>query len=673
MRINKFRIQNYKSILDSGEVTLDPRITILLGKNESGKTSILKALESFKTEYEYEKEDLCLHSPVRKKLDSGKIKEEDVDIVTVWFDVEKEDKPRLKEIDPRLVKARTLACSKRFDSSYAFGSPEVDLGFLGASSRMEIDMILNELAESAESFREKLDAHSQRHPPFGGSKPQYDGIVEEISAFDTEDEPSVSDAFGDFYTRLRNLPNQDESIQQDMETFISEIDSNKDTINKALSEENIADKVLEVLPNYVYYDEVESIEDTVAIAEFLANTGNHKTLSNLLALCNLDIEAVKDAKTYHMLSEFGTASKTITGLVNQSWTQEKVRVRIAIVRDEIVTSIFDDVIKREHPPSIRSKGFQWYLSFYINFTAASKGELKNTVILLDDPGVYLHPSGQKNLLDTLEEISESNQIVFSTHSPFMVDREKLNRIRIISRKEGKGTLIEEKYYKSDFDALQPIRAAIGMTIGDSLMVGKKNLLVEGVSDELILRAMSELCRKKGKDCIDTSKISILPVIGADKMPYFAILFTKENFRFLALLDSDTQGRRAVKDMVERFSIDEKNILALDKLSEKGIDMEIEDLVDIDFYLEAVNLAYEEDLAEKLTKERVDKNDISDATFKGVKKFFREMRIQPNRKIDKIRVAKKVQELVTADRVPSAQTITTFSKLFKMVNERLGVS
>lgn len=673
MRIKKFRIQNYKSILDSGEVTLDPRITTLLGKNESGKTNVLKALESFKRKYEYEKGDLCLHSPLTTRLDSGEAEAGAVDIATVWFEVEEEDRSKLKEIDPRLPKMKSLICWKHFDNSYTFDSPEVDFAIFDAEPTVKVDTYLYELAEASESFGKKLDAHSKRHPPFAGSKAQYDGIIDEITSFDPKRQPNLDDVFGDFYTRLRGLPGQDQPIGKDIEGYITEIDSHKNAILEALPTQDVTDRIVQLLPNFMYYTEVEKIEDTVPIADFLADRESHKTLSNLLRLSDLDIEDVKDARTYHMLSEFRAASKTITGLVNDSWTKGTVEIRITIVRKEIVTSIHDDVIKREHPPSIRSRGFQWYLSFYINFTAASEGELENTVILLDDPGVYLHPSWQKSLLDTLENISESNQIVLSTHSPFMVDREKLERIRLISKSEEEGTLLEEKYYKSDFDALQPIRAAIGMTIGDSLIIGKKNLLVEGVSDEIILRAMSELCRKKGKDCIDTSRISILPVIGADKMPYFTILFTKENFRFLALLDSDTQGRRAVKNMVERFNIDEMNILALDKLSEKGKDVEIEDLVDIDFYLEAVSLAYEEDLAEKLLKKRVDKNDLPDASFKGVKKFFRETKIQPNGKIDKIRVAKKIQELVTADGTPSAQTMSIFSKLFKMINERLGES
>ena len=304
--------------------------------------------------------------------------------------------------------------------------------------------------------------------------------------------------------------------------------------------------------------------------------------------------------------------------------------------------------------------------------AGSKGEFKNTILLLDDPGVYLHPSGQKDLLNTLEKIAESNQIIFSTHSPFMVDREKLNRIRIVSKQIEKGTLINEKYYDSDFDALQPIRASIGMTIGDSLFTTKKNLLVEGYSDELILQAMSKVCSKKGKDSIDTSKISILPVIGADKMPYFTTLLLKENLKFLILLDYDTKGRKVANELKNKFNVKEDLILTFDESFSKkaGKDLIIEDLIDIDFYIKAVNLVYSGIFKKKLNKESIVLKELEDNSFAGINKFFKEKKIGKSKKVDKIKVAKKILDLVAEDKEPNKETISYFSDLFKMINKRI---
>ena len=482
----------------------------------------------------------------------------------------------LKEISPQLTKIKTLQVTKCFDNSYRSESPDICLEELNISSKKEIQKNLSIISSITASFKEKLDSHCERFTPFSNSKNQYEEIINEVISFDPQTDLDVAMAFDDFHSRLISLPNLDGPIQDDIQVFSAEMKPYKDRIEEILLEEeesvSVVDYILEILPDFMYFANIEELEDTVPVSTFLANKEKHKTLSNLIELSGLDdLERVRDAEVYDMSSQLRTASTDVTGLVNKAWTQEKVEVNIDIMKNEIVISIFDDVTKKEHPPSIRSQGFQWFLRFYINFAAGSKHELQDTIILLDDPGVYLHPSGQKDLLKTLEEISELNQIIFSTHSPFMIDLEKLERIRIVSKEEKKGTLIEEKFYESDYDALQPIRASIGMTIGDSLFTTKKNILVEGYSDKLILEAMSKICFEKNENYIDPSEVSVLPVNGADKILYLAIFLVKENLKLVILLDHDSKGRKAAEKLKD--NINEDNILTLDPLAETGCDLE----------------------------------------------------------------------------------------------------
>lgn len=428
-----------------------------------------------------------------------------------------------------------------------------------------------------------------------------------------------------------------------------------------------------MLPSLIYFSDVEKLEDIVALSEYLSKKNRHKTLDNLIKLSNLDVDSFKDSGAYARISKLRAASAKITGDINQFWTQEEVEVNLDIREGEIIISILDDVINNYHPPSIRSQGFRWFLSFYINFMAGSKGELKNAIILLDDPGVYLHASRQKDFLNALEKISQSSQIVFSTHSPFMINREKLRRVRIVTKKVGKGTLIEEKYWDSKGDALEPIRASIGMKIGDSLFTTKNNLLVEGYSDEIILGAMSKLCLKKEKQYIDTSKISVFPVTGADKMSLFATFCKIENLKFLVFLDFDTKGRSTSRELENKYKINRKNIMMFDKFAEQGKDLVIEDLIDFDFYLEALNAAYEEIFQNKLKKKSIKKDDLKKTTFNGIKDFFKEKQIGTSGRVDKIKVAKEINDLVAEGKVPSEETTSKFSKLFKIINEKLDAS
>lgn len=669
MIVNKIRIKNFKPILDTGEVNLDPKITTLIGKNESGKTYTLKALESFNLNYKYKEEDLNLNSAERDKLRSGQINAEDIEIITIWFEIEKKDKKKLKEIDPKLTKLKTLKITKCFNNKYYVESPDIALENIEVTAKSSITIVLKEIKDIAKSFREALDNHTKRFTSFSVSKSQYNQIFDKIEKFDYPDTEYEVDDFEIWLNDLSNLPNQDAYIKIEIDTFSNKMIPYINELREILSkeEENIYDRIFEILPNFMYFSDVERLQDGSKVADFLANKEKYKTLGNLMEISDIDIASIKDDEDYYMLSKLKEASTTITGLVNESWTQEKVDVNIDFTKDKIIISITDDVTGKKQPPSERSQGFQWFLSFYINFTIGSKKELKNTIILLDDPGIYLHASGQKDLLKTLEELSKSNQIAFSTHSPFMVDRDKLERIRIVSKEVKRGTLIKEKFYVSEIDALEPIRASIGMTLGDALFTGKKNLFVEGYSDELILKAMSILCFHKGKNCIEESNITIFPTLGAEKMPFFTTLCEKENLDFLVLLDCDSEGKKVKNALIEKFVVDENVILTLDVIldnTSKGKDIEIEDLIDIDFYFKAFILAYKDILPNELSV-GLDRNKININSVKDIKDF---LKIRRKGKLEKIKVAKKVCNIIAEEESPSDETIENFSNLFKIINE-----
>jgi len=465
-----------------------------------------------------------------------------------------------------------------------------------------------------------------------------------------------------------------DTIQNDIEKFIGAIENIKLQITKIIEEsEDIIDTILETLPNFVYFSTMEKLTDSVAIDEFLNNKEKYKTLDNLIKLVGLNIERLKKAEEYERLADETAASTTITGLINESWKQEKVNVRLRLDPGKIIVYIEDEVGALD-PPSRRSQGFQWFLSFYINFTVGSKGEFKNTILLLDDPGVYLHASGQRDLLKTLDKISNYNQIVFSTHSPFLIDRNRFKRVRIVHKEKHKvGTKIEEKFYISEYDALEPIRASIGMTLGDALFTTKKNILVEGISDSIILEAFANLCKERNKAYIDVMKISIIPVGGAEKMPYYSTLLSKENLDFVVLLDYDSDGRKTAKELKEKFGIKEELIITLNKINETtGEDIEIENLVNFDIYLQATNSAYKEIFKVKIGKENISAEDVDSHDFAGLKKFFRAKKIGQSGKVDKILTAKSLATLLQDKKnTISDADLDKWSKLFDCLNKNLA--
>jgi predicted ATP-dependent endonuclease of OLD family len=448
MRISRFHIKNYKSLLASGNTDLDLGITVLTGKNESGKTCILKALESFRTDYRYGEDDLCLYSEARERIHLGETKGDDIEIIKVWFDLEDEDRDRLVTIEPKSEDANTLVATKYFDGSYRIEIPSVGFKKVGVHNKTGADKNTADIVKKSAEFKQKLDDHAARYEPFSDARTEYESIIDNMLSLQEGEDSNLEDALSEAFNRLRDLGGMDSEIRNDIDGFIQEVELLRHNTGESYSvDQELVDDMLAVFPNIVYFSDIEQLEDGLPVDEFLTHREKHKTLSNLIELSGLDVERVKDAEDYAMLSDLRSASTTVSGLVNQSWTQEDVRVNTALVRDRIVISIYDDVIGRDHPPSVRSQGFRWFLSFYITFMAGSHGEFKNTIILLDDLGIYLHPSGQKDLLKTLESISRSNQIVYVTNCPYMIDRDKLTRVRLVSKKKGKGTVIRSRVEK----------------------------------------------------------------------------------------------------------------------------------------------------------------------------------------------------------------------------------
>lgn len=663
MLAERVKIQNFKSLKNPREVKVKDKITTLIGKNESGKTNSLKALESFAKTYKYAKDDLCYYSEEEKEA-------KDMEIVTIWFKTSNEDKNKLREIHEECAVIDRLKIVKYFDNHYELeiGEPSIRIKDLVKERTTEI---IKKIHSEAAALPEKLQSHTTRHTPFAPAKPQWEQAVKKFLSADLTDAAQINQVFITLFNSLRGLPNQDADIQSDIKKVIGELEKvENELLIELMKIENIKEKIIAMLPNFIYFDSVDLLKDSISIDEYLGNKTQYKTFSNLFELAGLKVEELKAKEFLQRRFATNKASATITGMINESWTQEKVKVNIGYDGGTIFVYVEDEVGARDSP-SRRSDGFRWFLSFYINFTAGSKGEFKNTILLLDNPGLLLHPSGQKDLLKTLEKIAESNQIVFATHSPFLIDKEKLERIRIVERKGDKvGTTLKEKFHDSDFDALEPIRAAFGVTIGDSLFGDKKNVVVEGISDYFILEGMTHYFERNGKEHLNLSNTAIVPVGGAEKVPYFALIVWKEGYRLVTVLDNDNEGRKVAKELKENYPIGGNAILILNEITEEhGVDIEIEDFIDPLFYNKAVNEAYKD-----LRTEEIKLNELSNITRKQTRRYKEFFKEKGFGEFDKILVAKQILNITCDkscnDQILGESTIKNFERLFRVINEKL---
>jgi hypothetical protein len=195
-------------------------------------------------------------------------------------------------------------------------------------------------------------------------------------------------------------------------------------------------------------------------------------------------------------------------------------------------------------------------------------------------GLFLHIESQKDLQARFEQDFD-NQILYTTHSPFMIPIQTLDRLRTVTISEEDGTVVTNNP-TGDGRTLAPIRAALGYYYADSLFIGPNNLVVEGVTDWWILEA------------------ALPPVDGAPKVPNMVSLLTAQKLIVMALLDDDSQGRSIRDEMIKsRLLRDEQVILISEAFdSTKPPEADIEDLLDPTIFEDLARDAYSKELQGK---------------------------------------------------------------------------
>ena len=165
------------------------------------------------------------------------------------------------------------------------------------------------------------------------------------------------------------------------------------------------------------------------------------------------------------------------------------------------------------PLSERSAGFVWFFSFLAQFKQLKKTPGNgNAVILLDEPGLTLHGKAQGDLLRYIvERLLPDHQVIFTTHSPFMVPMDRLADVRIVEdvviEKQGKrpevmGTKVRSDVLEVNEDTLFPLQGALGYEVTQSLFIGANTWLVEGPSDILYLQVVSQALTKRRRVGLD---------------------------------------------------------------------------------------------------------------------------------------------------------------------------
>jgi predicted ATP-dependent endonuclease of OLD family len=337
-----------------------------------------------------------------------------------------------------------------------------------------------------------------------------------------------------------------------------------------------------------------------------------KLFVEFLGYAGVSIDEIVAVQTYETFNaKLQAASNNITDQVLEYWTQNPdlaVEVRVEQARSGDTAPFNKGTIARARinnqlhrvstPFSERSAGFVWFFSFLVKF-AQIKKDSRPVVLLLDEPGLTLHGKAQGELLRFFDEkLAPHHQIVYSTHSPFMVAPDRLMLARIVedqveikgSRRVPVGTKVRDDVLKRDPDTLFPLQGALGYEVTQTLFVGKNTLLVEGPGDILYLQAMSEALRLKRRTFLDP-RWTMCPAGGIDKIRPFIALFGGNNLNVAALSDQSMGDKRKVEDLRKSDILKAGHFFTVVDFLEQS-EGDIEDILTAELFVRILNEAYE---------------------------------------------------------------------------------
>ena len=528
MKLIKFRIQHYKSITDSGWCWLASDVTTLAGKNESGKSAILEALRDFDTEV---KAVLAGAMPLD---DSGEPMLEMCFEVgkSILNDIAGEISIAINKETREYISKNGATIIKRHDGAYDLAE--------------EINTLLNK--ERNESNAKRVEKIEQIIGNL--SKAEH---LSEITKPELEDDiatiqQSVSLYIQQTMAQAASMP--DEEANQTVYEAIEALETENDT----LGNEDVASKFLYELeqytPTFIFFSD---FSDILPFEIPFAEAKNHKTVQDFAKLAGLDLDKVINASDSQWRRNIlSTCSAKISGDFNGHWEQDEIDLVAEPDGDNLRLGVRESGGALLFKPEQRSKGFQWFLSFYLRLNAE---QAETNVILIDEPGLYLHSKAQKDVLKVFEALPGESQVIISTHSPYLIDAQRLDRVRLILKDDQKGTRIENKIHKdADTETLTPIMTAIGLAISSDVSspVGQKNVLLEGISDYYFMQALRKYAQ--------ANKVNFIPCMGAQKIPQLVSLLIGWDLEFLAVLDKDAEGKRIAKELREKLSIEQDRII-----------------------------------------------------------------------------------------------------------------
>lgn len=629
MLLRKVTIHKYKSFLTEQSYEVEPQITRIVGKNESGKTALLEALAKsnyFENNSDF-KFDKSLDYP-RGEL--TKVRDANPPAITCNYELSEEDIARIESAFAKgMILQREFAVTSFYDNSRE-------------ASRLEVNFNI---------FKEWL-----------------------ISSFGVGDQGKQIIRDVDSFSSLIDAVSQNAAIpaMESVAAKLEEIKGTGEDFDNALEDYIYKKFIFPEIPKLWYFSDYFSLPCRINLNDLAHEyrSGNlsaeeYKIANALFELSGLQVSDIQSENNYEEFkAQLEATSNSITDKMFEYWTTNKnleIRFDIEHAPDNtryLNIRIYNSKHRVTLPLKNRSKGFLWFFSFLVWFSKIQGDKKSKYILLLDEPGLSLHAAAQNDLLRFIDEVlAPEYQVLYTTHSPFMIDSLKLNEVRTVYDTQNPkiGSVVSDAVEEKDSDTLFPLQAALGYTIAQNLYVSPQNLLVEGISDLVYLNHFSTILKDAGREGL-SEEITIVPVGGADKIATFISLMRGNELSSVCLLDTftDQSAQARLKRMVEQRIIADKKILYYHSVIEQPF-ADIEDLFEKEEYLMLYNGAFGKSI-------QIDEIDLSKPIMTQLKM------LNGNKAFNHYSPANYMAKNITTLSF-SDTTLARFEKLFSMVNSK----
>lgn len=592
MRLINARVQNFRSVKDTGIFNIEKLKTILVGPNEAGKTVILKALQQLNKPKEIDGFDIIRDFPrsLYNDITTGKIDANDVEVVYGEFELDDDDKKLIPSEFHNCTYVRTVNLNNKIyhhlnniPEKIYFGDIKKDLIRLSAYLDKQNSIISEYSEENKPSIQisKVFDLKNDDDVIDETSSKEISNILEKLYPLIEENNEKEENRYDNISKQLKSNLKGDEVLNilsEKVPTFV--LFSNFFKVKPSIHLEHLAERVeRQLLEDDKYYDygNLCLLKLLGFQARELSNIGKTQSPDNS------NPEALKvykdklDGRTYQLNAASIRLTKEIKSIWNPNPNRpEAEKIRISADGQYLKVTV-EDELGVEIELDQRSEGFQWMVSFFVVFFAEAQDKHKNAILLLDEPGTSLHGLKQREFRETLNKLSLNNQTIFTTHSPFLVGPDELDIVRVIELSDrDTGTKVHTTISSSDPAGLLPLQEALGYDLAQSLFTQQKNLILEGLTDYWYIETIAQILRNDNVVNLD-EKIALVFANSASKVVYYATILHAHNLKVAALLDSDNAGDQAAQQENLVASLGQKNILRTKDYVSGIPKAEIEDL------------------------------------------------------------------------------------------------